>query len=317
MHAEETPTLYATAGNAPPSAAKVSYLRASDGTRLRAAQWPAPPGARGTAVLLPGRIETIEKYFETIAELRQRGFAVATLDWRGQGGSARLLPNPLKGHVHDFADYLADLDALMRDIVEPLAPRPFGLFAHSLGGLIGLHALSAWPGRFAFLVTTAPLLEVAISVPTLARLIARLGPAKRFVPGGARFNPMTETFERNPVTRDRARFARNVAIFRERPALAVGSPTLGWLDAAYRAMDRVFAPGFAASITVPVFIATAEDELIVGNKAQARLAALLPHCRHVIIPDARHEILMERDGVRWAFWRHCDAFLESALAPAG
>jgi lysophospholipase len=317
MRAEAGPALYATAGNAPPPAATASSLRASDGARLRAAHWPAPAGARGTVILLQGRIETIEKYFETIADLQQRGFAVATLDWRGQGGSARLLADPHKGHVRAFEDYLCDLDALMHDVAERSCPRPFGLLAHSLGGLIGLHALSAWPERFRYLVTTTPLLEIAIPHPALARVVARFGPRTRFVPGGARFNPITETFEVNPVTRDRARFARNVGIFREHPALAVGGPTLGWLKAAYQAMDRIFVPGFAARIKTPVFIATAEDDLIVDNRAQARLAALLPRCRHVIIPDARHEILMERDAIRWAFWRHCDEFLASVLgAPA-
>ena len=44
----------------------------------------------GTCVLLNGQTEFIEKYFEVIDELRGRGFAVATMDWRGQGGSGRM-----------------------------------------------------------------------------------------------------------------------------------------------------------------------------------------------------------------------------------
>ena len=46
---------------------------------------------RGTVVVLGGRAEFIEKYFEVIGELLARDFAVAALDWRGQGGSARRL----------------------------------------------------------------------------------------------------------------------------------------------------------------------------------------------------------------------------------
>src|ERR1700742_224111 len=82
------------------------------GFRLRAARFSADPdrAARGVCVLLTGQTEFIEKYFEVIDELRGRGFAVAALDWRGQGGSGRLVPdNPLKGHIQDFADYDADL----------------------------------------------------------------------------------------------------------------------------------------------------------------------------------------------------------------
>jgi lysophospholipase len=47
------------------------------------------------------------------------------------------------------------------------------------------------------------------------------------------------------------------------------------------------------------------------------LACRLPRGRHIIIPGARHEILMERDDIRWAFWRQWDAFFESAALHAG
>ncbi len=78
------------------------------GARLRAARFPADPAAaarRGVCVLLNGQTEFIEKYFEVIDELRGRGFAVASLDWRGQGGSARATDDPRKGYVKDFAEY--------------------------------------------------------------------------------------------------------------------------------------------------------------------------------------------------------------------
>ncbi len=65
------------------------------------------------------RHEFIEKYFEVVGELRRRGFAVAVLDWRGQGGSSRLTRNPLKGHVRNFADYEEDLTHFMKGVVLP------------------------------------------------------------------------------------------------------------------------------------------------------------------------------------------------------
>jgi len=52
---------------------------------------------KGTVCVFGGRGEFIEKYFETIGELRRRGFAVATMDWRGQGRSSRQLPDARKG----------------------------------------------------------------------------------------------------------------------------------------------------------------------------------------------------------------------------
>ena len=58
---------------------------------MRYARWRSALKERhGTVCIFPGRSEFIEKYFEVVGELRRRGFAVAVLDWRGQGGSGRL-----------------------------------------------------------------------------------------------------------------------------------------------------------------------------------------------------------------------------------
>src|SRR5690242_18623632 len=86
-------------------------ITTASGTRLRIATFPAAPDAdrARVCVLLNGQTEFIEKYFEVIDELRGRGFGVVTMDWRGQGGSARALPNSLKVHVSDFAEYDEDL----------------------------------------------------------------------------------------------------------------------------------------------------------------------------------------------------------------
>ena len=105
--------------------------------KLRFARWDATRGPRrGTVCLFGGRGEFIEKYFEVVADLRRRGFAVATMDWRGQGGSGRALSNPRKGHVRDFAQYDNDLFRFMKEIVLPDCPPPFTALAHSMGANI-------------------------------------------------------------------------------------------------------------------------------------------------------------------------------------
>src|SRR5579864_9440246 len=90
-----------------------------------------PDGGKGTVVILQGRGEWIEKYFETVRDLRSRGFAVATLDWRGQGLSERMLGDRHKGYVRDFAEYDSDLETLMREIVLPDCPPPLFALGHS------------------------------------------------------------------------------------------------------------------------------------------------------------------------------------------
>ena len=55
------------------------------------------------------------------------GFAVATLDWRGQGMSDRALRNPRKGYVRNFSQYQIDLETFINEVVLPDCPPP--LFA--------------------------------------------------------------------------------------------------------------------------------------------------------------------------------------------
>ena len=80
-------------------------LKTPDGVSLRFARFAPPAGRRGTVCILPGRTEWIEKYFETVRDLRSRGFAVAILDWRGQGLSDRALSDRHKGHVGSFSEF--------------------------------------------------------------------------------------------------------------------------------------------------------------------------------------------------------------------
>jgi len=193
------------------------YFR-SAGVRLRGARFPADPAvtARGICVLLNGQTEYIEKYFEVIDELRQRGFAVATFDWRGQGGSDRLLPDDSrKGYVHDFADYDNDLSVFMAQIVTPMGNAKPVALAHSMGGHNLLRYLARHPDDFSRAVLSAPMVAVSfrgnaawlVAAVTLAQTL--LGRGHHWVWGMEGRDPHKLTFTTQMVTSDEARFARN------------------------------------------------------------------------------------------------------------
>src|SRR6201990_2626142 len=105
--------------NQVPAGVRVGTLKTPDGVLLRFARFDPPPGRKGTLCVFPGRAEFIEKYFEVVHDARRRGFAVAILDWRGQGLSDRALANARKGHIHDFSEFDRDLEAFVKDIVLP------------------------------------------------------------------------------------------------------------------------------------------------------------------------------------------------------
>src|SRR5437763_667997 len=135
-----TMRLISIPANPVPEDAATAMLQTPDGVLLRYARWAPPPGRKGTVCIFQGRTEFIEKYFEVVRDLRARGFAVATFDWRGQGLSQRPLYDRYKGHVESFAEYETDLETFMREIVLPDCPPPLFALAHSMGATILVQA---------------------------------------------------------------------------------------------------------------------------------------------------------------------------------
>jgi len=147
--------------NPVPEGIVTGTLKTPDGVSLRFARWLPPAGRRGTVCILPGRSEWIEKYFETVRDLRARGFAVAILDWRGQGLSDRALPDRRRGHVRNFSEYDLDLETLMREVVLPDCPPPLFAIGHSMGATVLLRAAFQGHRWFDRIVLSAPMIAVA------------------------------------------------------------------------------------------------------------------------------------------------------------
>src|SRR5207237_3536157 len=91
-------TLVSIPANPVPEDVVSGTIKTPDGAELRFARWAPPAGRKGTVCVFTGRGEYIEQYFETMRDLRDRGFAVAMIDWRGQGHSSRRLRDPRKGY---------------------------------------------------------------------------------------------------------------------------------------------------------------------------------------------------------------------------
>jgi lysophospholipase len=297
------------------------------GARLRAARFAADPAmpSRGVCVLLNGQTEFIEKYFEVIDELRGRGFAVATLDWRGQGGSMRVLDDPLKGFVTDFAEYDEDLETLMNWIVTPMVEKigkPPIAVAHSMGAHNLLRYLTRKPDAFSRVVLSTPMIAVSLrgTAEWLARSVtfakSRFGRGGEWVWGMEDRDPLGMAFEKQIVTSDPVRFGHVQSLLRANPDIRLAGATWSWLAAAFRSMDWLRAPGRAESITTRALLVGAGKDRIVLTPATEKFAARMPHADYVRIEGAEHEILMERDPFRDEWWGAFDRFMAQQKAPA-
>ncbi|MGN6550571.1 MAG: alpha/beta fold hydrolase [Pararhizobium sp.] len=311
-------SLYALPENPIPANASVGFFEGAEGCPLRYAIFrTALPLARGTIVLLHGRNETIEKYFETIADLTALGFWVATFDWRGQGGSGRLLKDPLKGHVGRFAHYEKDLELFLEQIVLPDTRLPFFIVAHSTGGLVALSTAPRLGNRIERMVLTAPFVELSgqalgrQAIAVLMRSLCLAGLGRLGV--GTYKHPAP--FAGNGLTSDERRFARNNAIITQAPALELGRPTARWLTESFAAMHRVNEQGFLETIRVPTLILAAGRDPIVPLAALEAMDRRFRAGHLAPIDGARHELFQERDIYRDQVMAAIEAFIPGSDAP--
>nr|WP_321443759.1 alpha/beta hydrolase [uncultured Cohaesibacter sp.] len=303
--------------------ARCQTMETFDGQHLRTALWPATvPNPKGTICLLHGRAEFIEKYYEVICELRQKGFAVATFDWRGQGASDRMLSDPLKGHVRRFSDYGRDLDQFMKQIVLPDTPPPHFALAHSMGGLILLSNLPQMRTLFERALITTPLLELAPqrrcfmglcfqqqTIRNLAGFLRYMGRSKAYMLGAERKPIDPLGFEGNPLTSDGPRYDRNRQYLIDFPELAIAGPTSAWLHEICKAMDQLQSSDVQAMIHTPTLIITASQDTIVSTSMAEQFAATARAAYAVGIAGSRHEVMMERTILRQQFWAAFDTFI--------
>jgi lysophospholipase len=298
--------------NPVPENVHTGALKTRDGVVLRFARWAPPPGRKGTVCIFQGRAEFIEKYFEVVRELRSRGFAVVTFDWRGQGMSQRLLSDSRKGHVRRFDDYEMDLETLVREVVLPDCPPPVYAIGHSMGASILLRAnRHRWFDR---IVLSAPMIDLPeerfgfLRRPTVKTLRV-FGLGGNYIPGGSDMIVAAKPFIGNPLTTDPVRHARTAAVLEAEPGLGLGSPTNGWVSAAFDVISEFAEPGYAAKIRQPVVIVAAGRDAIVSTSAIESFAMRMRAGSHLVVAGARHEILMEQDRYRAQYWAAFDAFV--------
>jgi lysophospholipase len=297
-----------------PKGAVVGTVTTDDDVQLRYARFPPNRSpVRGTVAILHGRTEFIEKYFEVINDLRRRGFAVVTFDSRGQGGSGRLLGNPRKGHVRDFADHVNDFEAVMQEVILPDSPPPYYVLAHSTGAAVALLSAERLRTQIDRMVLTAPLLALSLGRPRkiaqFTGFLMHFGLGEAFSPGSGATTMQTQPFGANLLTSDPARYQRTLAIADADPEIGVGGATIGWVNAAMRACVRMAEPEFAETVPMPVLIVLAGADTVVSNLAAEEFCRRVKTAAHLRIPGARHEILMERDQLRDQFWVAFDAFV--------
>lgn len=294
-----------------PDGAKLSIQKLADGWPVRFLEW-APPGkARGTVLIANGRGDFMEKYIEIFAHFVEQGWRVVSFDWRGQGGSGRLSSDPQAGHIDDFAPWIDDFAEIAEKIRR--ADEPFILCGHSMGGHMVLRALTEQRVPADAAILSAPMLGIRLpGIPfsvanAVAKGMAGMGDSSRRAWKGTTTGA---EFQRK-LTHDDVRYADEIWWREHDPALALGSPSWGWIRAAYRSISNSFTPERLAKVTMPVLVMIAEADQLVDPRYANRAARALPNATIISFgQEASHEILREIDPVRLRAFGEIDGFLD-------
>lgn len=298
------------------------WYRGAGGLRLRVGFWEPQRPARGTVFVSPGRSEPIEKYYEVVRDLLARDLCVVVHDWRGQGLSARLLPDRLKCHARAADEFLDDFQRLL-DAFEDRAPKPWVVLGHSMGAALNLATLIKGEPRISGALLVNPMLRVKTGRHALWAVHFQTnwhvnhGRGTDYVPD-LFDDPFEHTFESDALTHDAERYN----IWREQlfacPHLAVGSPTWGWLSFALKLGETILKDKLKAAkkVKTPVTILCSGDDHLINKQPSKAFAKKLGKATYVEIPGAEHEILIEAEEYRREAFAELDKLMDF-VAPRG
>jgi len=265
-----------------------------DGSTI-AYQYILGQSAKANIVIVHGFTEFYKKYYELAWYLLQEGYNVFLYDHRGHGLSQRHVDDPELVHLERFDDYAQDLSIFIDTVVKPTAPDlPLDIYAHSMGGTVTLFYLSQYTNTVRKAFLSAPMVTpYAGGIPRplirigAVRYLHKHGPKAHF-PYSGRFNPHAD-FQRSSDA-SFARFSYYLNMRREHREYQTSGATNQWMDQVARLQKQMLRKKFTSHIQTPICLVSCEQDRVVRIPQQHRLAALLPNCRLVSVPNAAHSL---------------------------
>ncbi|MCC5854790.1 MAG: alpha/beta fold hydrolase [Idiomarina sp.] len=280
------------------------------------------PESSDWVVVSPGRIEAYVKYQEVILELAAAGYSVVAPDHRGQGYSTRVSHHHEHGHVAHFTDYVGDLATLMDRLAPQFGEGRVNFLGHSMGAaIVAMYLAGIAPKprgiQLGGAVLSAPMLGINTKPwpASIGKSLVHVGAAfrRRFLTGRPTYfigmkDYETLPFVENKLTHSKQRYQFFTHMYQDQPVIRVGGPTWQWLNEALRAADAL--QQLAPRIQVPVLVLQAGEDQIVEPEAQLNFVNKLTHKASTIhiVPESKHEILMEEDAIRHGAMVHVLSF---------
>lgn len=217
------------------------------------------------------------RWVERFEQLAARGARVTAFDLRGHGNTS----GP-RMHLENFADFVEDVGEIA-EATSAASGKPWVLYGHSMGGLIGASYLIDEQAPVPNLaILSAPAL--GDGTPAIKRSAAKI--LGKIVPSLTMKNPVKgehlssdpsvgEAYDADPLVQQIGSVGLGMNVFAEQKRLAP----------------------LVDQITVPTLVIHGADDELVPTAASAPLARSISVERKVY-PGLRHELHFEQDGAR-------------------
>lgn len=270
---------------------------------------------KGTVLVLHGFTECAEKFSEVIYSLLQNGFSVVAYDQRGHGHSWRddaAKKDVSLTHVSDFNEYEQDLLAVCGAVLKKM-PKPWMIFAHSMGGAVTGLFLERHPDVFSRAALCAPMIAANLGMPRLVvtglcHLFKLFGQGKRRVFVSKPYSG-PEDFNTGFAT-SRERFDWYDKVKHDHKEYWNNGPSYSWTLEAIRVNRWLLAPGAVEKIACPVKLYTAENDTSVLPEPQKQFIGRVKRGEWALVKGAKHEIFRSTDDVLFPWWHDVLAFLK-------
>jgi acylglycerol lipase len=249
-------------------------------------------------VIAHGLGEHSGRYDRVANRLVTEGVSIWALDFCGHGRS-----EGKRGHVHNFGQYISDLDKLVA-IASEGAPKHSKIFllGHSLGGLIALNYAFRFPDKLNGLVVSSPVLAFKVKVPAVKIVLGKV--MSVVLPGLSMANELDPT----KISHD-----KSVVDAYIHDPLVHNRVTARWFTEFAAAMEKIRQS--APELKVPILMQIAGNDFLVDASASESFfnhLSLEDKTIHVY-SDLFHEIYNEPEKQRTAVLDDLNTWLEARL----
>lgn len=271
--------------------------------------------AKGNLVVVHGFTENSEKFLEMIYYFHLGGYNVFSYDQRGHGYSYREVEDTSISHINRFDEYVNDLECYISSVVKKSSPDlPLYLFAHSMGGAVGIVYMMKHPDEFKKAVLTAPMVFPQTGgVPVfltkaMVKGFCLVGKSKERVFVHSEFDPAPDFENSNDTSKARYLYVNSLKCGNN--LYHNCSASYSWVNESLKVTKTILNKNNCKKINTSILLLQAETDGAVKKEYQNKFVSMLKDGALKEIKGSKHEIYLSTNDVMEKYLNNIFNFFE-------